>query len=752
MSKKPINLKSQPIQKHVEEQLDFVTDSELESQLTATLDSSKTYTDTQITNLIDSAPDAMNTLNELADAINSHQDIYEAYVEQVSTSLAGKADKEHGTHLTLGTGSENAFRGDYGNTAYTHSQAAHAPSNAQKNSDITKAEIEAKLTGAITSHTHSYAPVSHGNHVPTTQTANNAIFLRNDNTWQTITPANIGAAPAEHGTHLTIGTGASNAAAGNHTHNYAGSSSAGGAANSVKTNLVVKLNGGTTEGTNLFTFNGSTAKTINITPSSIGAAASSHGTHLTLGTGSSNAFRGDYGNTAYTHSQAAHAPSNAQKNSDITKAEIEAKLTGSITSHTHTVLSVKSDNWKDSAALPSTYDRGETIFFSNNPSSNKFNDLTYGMVQTFKEYGSGPAAWQFLYPYNATNDKFYVRNAQYNTDSWGSWAEVYTSLNKPTPADIGAAAASHGTHLTIGTGASNAAAGNHTHNYAGSSSAGGAANSVKTNLVVKLNGGTTEGTNLFTFNGSTAKTINITPSSIGAAASSHGTHVSYGGNGSATTVSRSDHTHTLFTRSAVGDIGWSTSANQGLPVAVSAIAYWDGAYSGTASNLTYCKHGAFGTAATKNIADFAAASHGTHLTIGTGASNAAAGNHTHNAIVSRGNVTCETGANVRPAVAGLSMAQVYSNGYPTTYGNIISLRGAGDGQILVGWSGTSGAHAPMYVRSRRDTTDADWSDWAQIYTSANPQSTINGLSFWTGTQAQYDALSSKSSTTVYIIK
>jgi len=30
-----------------------------------------------------------------------------------------------------------------------------------------------------------------------------------------------------------------------------------------------------------------------------------------------------------------HAPSNAQKNSDITKAEIEAKLTGELTSHTH---------------------------------------------------------------------------------------------------------------------------------------------------------------------------------------------------------------------------------------------------------------------------------------------------------------------------------------------------------------------------------------------------------------------------------
>ena len=39
--------------------------------------------------------------------------------------------------------------------AYTHSTSTHAPVNAQKNSDITKAEIEAKLTGNITTHTHS---------------------------------------------------------------------------------------------------------------------------------------------------------------------------------------------------------------------------------------------------------------------------------------------------------------------------------------------------------------------------------------------------------------------------------------------------------------------------------------------------------------------------------------------------------------------------------------------------------------------
>ena len=42
------------------------------------------------------------------------------------------------------------------------------------------------------------AAASHGNHVPTPQTANNKIYLRNDNTWHTITPSDIGAAASSH--------------------------------------------------------------------------------------------------------------------------------------------------------------------------------------------------------------------------------------------------------------------------------------------------------------------------------------------------------------------------------------------------------------------------------------------------------------------------------------------------------------------------------------------------------------------------
>ena len=87
-------------------------------------------------------------------------------------------------------------------------------------------------------------------------------------------------------------------------------------------------------------------------------------------------------------------------------------------------------------------------------------------------------------------------------------------------------------------------------------------------------------------------------------------------------------------------------------------------------------------------------------------------------VASRGNVTAETGVGGRPAVEGLSMSQVYNNGYPTPYGNVISLRGTGDGQVLVGWSGIDGGYAPVYVRSKRDNTStAVWSDWQQFYTT-----------------------------------
>lgn len=97
-----------------------------------------------------------------------------------------------------------------------------------------------------------------------------------------------------------------------------------------------------------------------------------------------------------------------------------------------------------------------------------------------------------------------------------------------------------------------------------------------------------------------------------------------------------------------------------------------------------------------------------------------------NTLVGRGRVTALSGSN--KGTPGIQMYEVYNNGYPTAYGNLLHLGGAtalGEGELLIGWSGTSGAHAPVYIRSRRDTADAPWSDWAQVYTARDSIPGVN---------------------------
>ena len=96
-------------------------------------------------------------------------------------------------------------------------------------------------------------------------------------------------------------------------------------------------------------------------------------------------------------------------------------------------------------------------------------------------------------------------------------------------------------------------------------------------------------------------------------------------------------------------------------------------------------------------------------------------------ITSRGRVTALTGT-TQGAATGLQMYEAYNNSYPTTYGNVLHMKGAsaaGEGELLIGWSSTSGAHAPVFIRSRRDHTDAAWSAWAQVYTSRDSIPGVN---------------------------
>ena len=127
---------------------------------------------------------------------------------------------------------------------------------------------------------------SHGNHVPTTGSADNTMFLRNDNTWQKVTPSNIGAAPTSHGTHVTYSTTAPAAP---------GTASAGTASTVARTDHVhpaqTSVSGNAGTATKLKTARtltvGNTGKTfdgsgnVSWSLAEIGAAPTSHGTHVT---------------------------------------------------------------------------------------------------------------------------------------------------------------------------------------------------------------------------------------------------------------------------------------------------------------------------------------------------------------------------------------------------------------------------------------------------------------------------------------
>lgn len=67
---------------------------------------------------------------------------------------------------------------------------------------------------------------------------------------------------------------------------------------------------------------------------------------------------------------------------------------------------------------------------------------------------------------------------------------------------------------------------------------------------------------------------------------------------------------TIKSRSNLGDANWTDlTTAQGLIPDMAFISYWNGAFSGTSSNLAYCNKGAFGSIVTKNINDYATANH-----------------------------------------------------------------------------------------------------------------------------------------------
>ena len=74
---------------------------------------------------------------------------------------------------------------------------------------------------------------------------------------------------------------------------------------------------------------------------------------------------------------------------------------------------------------------------------------------------------------------------------------------------------------------------------------------------------------------------------------------------------------------------------------------------------------------------------------------------------------------------GLRLYEVYDNGYPVTYGNVLNIGGQGYGELLFQWTADSNP-GHLYYRSKRDVASQAWSNWVTILDNNNYSSTLDG--------------------------
>ena len=272
--------------------------------------------------------------------------------------------------------------------------------------------------------------------------------------------------------------------------------------------LIMQFNGGTTEDTNKFTFNAGSAKTVNITPAAIGAAAASHS-------------HSGYAPTNHTHNYAGSGSAGGSANSAVKLATAR------------TINGISFDGTKN-IEIPNSYSKqltsedlntlltpGNYFAAGGNTVKNKPSSVDNFGLEVYKT-----AADHIAQKLHGSNNIIYYR--RHDGTSFNSWSEIYSSVNKPTPSEIGAAAASH-TH--------NYAASSHTHP---ASQITGLPTSLKNPYALTVK---TNGTEAATYDGSAAKEVNITPATIGAAAASH-SHSGY---------APTSHTHKIANITDIAD-------------------------------------------------------------------------------------------------------------------------------------------------------------------------------------------------------
>ena len=267
------------------------------------------------------------------------------------------------------------------------------------------------------------------------------------------------------------------------------------------TNLIIKLNSGTTEGTNLFTYNGGTAKTVNITPSSIGAAASSH-THNYAGSSSA-------GGVANSASALYINPSSRQTsaNLDLTSASYNSRVTYMVATSSMTTGKPPVDAHILTFGWDSTAGWGSQLAIGDSTG----NHLYIRGCASVDNKSSWENSWRVVLDSGNYNTYTVTKTGSGASGTWG----ISISGNAATATTASAVA-----WANVSGKPSTFTPATHTHTKSQITDFPTSLQNPNS-ITIKFNSGSTEGTNLFTYNGSATKTLNITASAIGAAASSH---------------------------------------------------------------------------------------------------------------------------------------------------------------------------------------------------------------------------------------
>lgn len=96
---------------------------------------------------------------------------------------------------------------------------------------------------------------------------------------------------------------------------------------------------------------------------------------------------------------------------------------------------------------------------------------------------------------------------------------------------------------------------------------------------------------------------------------------------------------------------------------------------------------------------------------------------TSNVLNNLGNRTAISGTTV--GQSGLRLYEVYNNGYPVNFGNVLNIGGQGYGELLFQWTGDSNP-GHLYYRSKRAVASQAWSNWVTILDNNNYSSTLDG--------------------------